>query len=70
MVCVYVCVCMHACMYVQPGGDAREVYYSYGEGETARTVRLLRTPEKTGEGMGPDAFEDKRPLVAVVKKGR
>ena len=72
-VCMYVCLCMYVyvCMYVvQPGGDAREVYYSYGEGETARTVRLLRTPEKTGEGMGPDAFEDKRPLVAVVKKGR
>ena len=53
----------------QPGGDAREVYYSYGEGETARVVRLLRTPERT-EGVAPDAFADKRPLMAVVKKGR
>ena len=40
-----------------------------GEGETARVVRLLRTPESC-EGVGGDRFANQRPIIAVVKKGR
>ena len=35
----------------------------------ARIVRLLKTPEAV-EGVAPDAHADKRPIIAVVKKGR
>ena len=61
---------MHTIFYLpQPGGDAKELYAVYGEGETARTVRLLKTPE-TCDGVAPDNFTDQRPIIAVVKKGR
>lgn len=53
----------------QPDGDANEVFSCCGDGETARTVRLLRTPE-TGVGVADDGFADKRPILAVVKRGR
>ena len=54
---------------IQPGGDARELYAAHGEGETARTVRLLRTPDVC-EGVSADKFADQRPIIATVKKGR
>ena len=41
----------------------------YGDGETARTVRLLKTPEVC-DGVSPDKFADQRPIIAIVKKGR
>ena len=53
----------------KPDGDAHEVYCCFGEGEIARTVRLLKTPEKR-EGVALDVFADKRPIIAVVRKGR
>ncbi len=54
----------------QPGGgEAREVYCSFGEEEVARTVRVLKTPE-IREGVALDSYADKRPIIAVVKKGR
>ena len=75
-------------LFFQPGGDAREVYCCYGDGETARTVCLLPTPKERrgggggeggggkgegGEGSGGrvgDQFASRRPIMAVVKKGR
>lgn len=54
---------------VQPEGDAREVYCCYGDGETARAVHLLATPEAR-TGKTGDQFASQRPIVAVVKKGR
>jgi len=45
------------------------VYSAYGEGETARVVRLLKTPESYN-GVGPDKFANQRPIIAVVRKGR
>ena len=53
----------------QPGGDAKELYATYGEGEVTRTVRLLKTPEVC-EGVSPDKFADQRPIIAIVRKGR
>ena len=53
----------------QPGGDASELFSCCGDEETARTVRLLKSPE-TVKGLAPDAFADKRPILAVVKRGR
>ena len=61
--------CMHTISSPQPGGDAKELYAVHGEGETARTVRLLKTPE-IYDGVAPDNFTDQRPIIAVVKKGR
>ena len=55
---------------LQAGGDAREVYCSYGDGEVARTVRLLPTPELSRGDRGEDQFASRRPIMAVVKKGR
>ena len=56
-------------MLVQPDGDACELFSCCGDEETARTVRLLKSPE-TGRGVAPDAHADKRPIIAVVKCGR
>ena len=53
----------------KPGGDAKELYAVQGEGETTRTVRLLKTPEVC-EGVSVDRFADQRPIIATVKKGR
>lgn len=54
---------------LQPGGDAREVYCCYGDGETARAVHLLATPDPR-RGKREDQFASQRPILAVVKKGR
>lgn len=53
----------------QPGGDAREVYCCYGDGETARAVHLLATPDPK-KGKTEDQFASQRPILAVIKKGR
>ena len=55
-------------LLLQPAGDAREVYCCYGDGETARTARLVPTPDSCLQGSDP--FAHLRPILAVVKKGR
>jgi len=62
-------VCVVCLFLSQPGGDASELFSCCGDEETARTVRLLKSPE-TAVGVAPDAFNDKRPILAVVKRGR
>lgn len=59
----------HSFPGLQPGGDAREVYCCYGDGETARAVHLLATPDPK-RGKTEDQFASQRPILAVVKKGR
>ena len=59
---------MFSIIVIQPTGDAREVYCCYGDGETARTVRLLPTPEPSLQD--DDEYINQRPIIAVVKKGR
>ena len=59
---------MSSIIVIQPTGDAREVYCCYGDGETARTVRLLPTPEPSLQD--DDEYINQRPIIAVVKKGR
>ncbi|CAI8047222.1 Breast carcinoma-amplified sequence 3 homolog, partial [Geodia barretti] len=54
--------------HIPPAGDAREVYCCYGDGETARTARLVPTPDPCLQGS--DQFAHLRPILAVVKKGR